>query len=150
MIVFRQKVTLYPLSGPYKQALLSLFHLAKIVFPHNSVFRCKKCRFMILMTLISVATMPKGQTKFNPDWLATKDEHGDLMSDYFVASEDDQYHAVCTACNKTIKVSIQGKGALLQHSRGPSHKSKADIKYGRSSQQRLAFRNLDQGMTYTV
>ena len=48
--------------------------------------------------------MPKGQTKFNPDWLTTKDDHGDKMSDYFTAAAEDKFHAVCTACNKTVKV----------------------------------------------
>lgn len=55
-----------------------------------------------------------------------------------------QYRALCTACNKSISVSGQGKQALYQHAKGPAHKEKAAIKFGRSSQPRLAFLNMDE------
>ena len=56
-----------------------------------------------------VEIMPHGQTKFNPDWLSLQDANGDKMVDYFVPGED-QFHARCVICNKTVSVSGQGKG----------------------------------------
>ena len=46
-------------------------------------------------------------------------------------------------------MSVQGQGALLQHSGTDGHKNKARVRFGRSTQQRLPFLNLDQGSRQT-
>ena len=53
--------------------------------------------------------MPHGRTKFNPDWLQSQDGNGDKFVDYFVPGED-QFHARCVICNKSVSVSTQGRG----------------------------------------
>ena len=54
---------------------------------------------------------------FQDDWLLIKDIKGWLRRD-----KNDNTNARCCTCNKTIKLSTSGKGAILDHAEGAKHK----------------------------
>ena len=54
------------------------------------------------------------QNYFQDDWL--------LIKDWLRRDKNDNTNARCCTCNKTIKLSTSGKGAILDHAEGEKHK----------------------------
>jgi len=74
--------------------------------------------------------MPHGDTKFQPHWLSTSDQHGHRLSEWCEANPTDVHRAVCTLCNKQFSISNSGKLQILKHADGKIHKDLQKTLFG--------------------
>jgi len=66
--------------------------------------------------------MPHGNTKFQCNWLESKDRQGYRIGVWCEQDPNDAFKAVCTLCNKQIAISNSGKLHILNNADSIKHK----------------------------